>query len=272
VVNKWDLVAGKIVTEQWAEYAHDTFPGLKYIPIAFVTGLTGKNVRKLINHTQMLFKQAQWRVSTPVLNRLIRQALLAFPPPMIGPRRPRIYFASQVGTTPPMIVIKCSDPDAFPVNYRRYLVGVLRDQLKFGEVPIRVFYEKRDSHSTPRQDRSHLHTASHDADLMDRDLMESNLQDLSPDRMQQWVEAQSQLDRRRSTPRAAEPILDKGPDGAESEEFWDGEQPLVPAGVVDPTDPGSDDFDPEQFDAEAWSKIYEESLVDLPDQDEDDEN
>ncbi len=276
VVNKWDLVADKIVTEQWAEYANDTFPGMKYVPIAFVTGLTGRNVRKLINYTQMLFKQAQWRVSTPVLNRLIRQALLAFPPPMIGPRRPRIYFASQVGTTPPMIVIKCSDPDAFPVNYRRYLLGVLRDQLRFGEVPIRVFYEKRDSHSTPRRDRSHMHADHADADLLERDLMESNLQELSPERMQQWVAAQSQLDRRRSPPPAAAPAAasaaDEGPDGGESDEFWDGEQPLVPVGHADPTDPGSDDFDPEQFDAEAWSKIYDESLVDLPDQDEDDDN
>lgn len=276
VVNKWDLVADKIVTEQWAEYAQDTFPGMKYVPIAFVTGLTGRNVRKLINYTQMLFKQAQWRVSTPVLNRLIRQALLAFPPPMIGPRRPRIYFASQVGTTPPMIVIKCSDPDAFPVNYRRYLLGVLRDQLRFGEVPIRIFYEKRDSHSTLRQDRSHIHANHSDTDLMERDLMESNLQELSPERMQQWVAAQSQLDRRRSAPPAVAPAAasgaDEGPDGPESDEFWDGEQPLVPAGIVDPTDPGSDDFDPEQFDADAWSKIYEESLVDLPDQDEDDDN
>lgn len=276
VVNKWDLVADKIVTEQWAEYAQDTFPGMKYVPIAFVTGLTGRNVRKLINYTQMLFKQAQWRVSTPVLNRLIRQALLAFPPPMIGPRRPRIYFASQVGTTPPMIVIKCSDPAAFPVNYRRYLVGVLRDQLRFGEVPIRVFYEKRDSHSGPRQDRSHIHPDHANADLLERDLMESNLQELSPERMQQWVEAQSQLDRRRGTPPAAATIaahaVRAGQDEAESDEFWDGEQPLVPVGHADPTDPGSDDFDPEQFDAEAWSKIYEESLVDLPDQDEDDDN
>jgi GTP-binding protein len=44
---------------------------------------------------------------------------------------------------PPTIVIKCNNPKAFPPTYRRYLLGVLRDQLEYGEVPIRLLFDKR---------------------------------------------------------------------------------------------------------------------------------
>ncbi len=271
VVNKWDLVADKIVTQQWADYARDTFPGLKYVPIAFITAMEGKNVKKLINHAQMLFKQSHWRVSTPVLNRLIRQALLLYPPPMIGPRRPRIFFASQVGTDPPMIVLKCSDPDAFPTSYRRYLLGILRDQLKFGEIPIRVFYEQRDSHSTFRPDRDSARANEPREPKLDRDLAESDLQSMSPERMQQWVEAQNRLDKRKTPHPAAQVMPESDVDQGEEweadpreTEFWDGDQPLPVDVLTDPLVPGTDDFDPTEFDDKSWGVIYENSLIDIP--------
>ena len=41
------------------------------------------------------------------------------------------------------IVLFCSDPAAFAPDYRRYLLSVLRDQLPFGEVPIKMYLHKR---------------------------------------------------------------------------------------------------------------------------------
>jgi len=114
-----------------------------HVPIAFVTGLTGKNVKKLINHAQMLFKQSLQRIGTGELNRLIRRAIDHHPPPLVRQRRPKIYYAAQTQVQPPTIVLKCNNPSAFPATYRRYLLGVLRDQLEFGEVPIRLLFEKR---------------------------------------------------------------------------------------------------------------------------------
>ena len=74
VVNKWDLHAGSMPTEKWVNYLHDAFRTMWYVPIAFVTGQTGKNVKALLNHAQMLFKQARERVPTPALNKVLRRA------------------------------------------------------------------------------------------------------------------------------------------------------------------------------------------------------
>ncbi|MCH2369727.1 MAG: hypothetical protein MK324_04250 [Pirellulales bacterium] len=145
VVNKWDLMVEHMPTERWANYLRDTFQTMWHVPIAFITGQTGKNMKALLNHAQMLYKQTQMRVGTGELNRLVRDAMRRHAPPVFKNRRPKVYYCSQVGTQPPTIVMKVNNPKAFAPDYRRYLLGVFRDQLDFGEVPIKLYLQKRES-------------------------------------------------------------------------------------------------------------------------------
>ncbi len=143
VVNKWDQLAGQMPTERWVRYIRENFPTMAYCPIAFVTGMTGKNVKALLNHSQMLFKQAQERVSTSMLNRLVKAALERHEPPLHQLKRPKVFYATQVATEPPTIVLVCNNPQGFPAPYRRYLLGFLRDHLPFGEIPIKLYMQPR---------------------------------------------------------------------------------------------------------------------------------
>ncbi len=144
VVNKWDLVSSEVPTGDWAQYLRDTFRTMQYMPIAFITAQTGKNVKTLCNHAQMLFKQAQHRVSTSALNDAVREILDANPPPMHNHGRPKIFYATQVDVAPPTIVLFCNNPQAFSANYRRYLLSSLRDRLPFAEVPIKLYLRRRE--------------------------------------------------------------------------------------------------------------------------------
>lgn len=150
VVNKWDLRAGEIATEEWADYVRDVFPTMKHVPIAFITGKTGKNVKKLLNHAQMIFKQAHQRVSTGELNRFVGEALMRNPPPVYRNRRPKVYYSTQADEQPPTIVLFCNEPRGFSAAYQRYLVNFLRERLKFAEVPIRLQFRKRGPQAASR--------------------------------------------------------------------------------------------------------------------------
>jgi len=151
VVNKWDLMAEHMETERWTDYITDNFTTMWNAPIAFTTGMTGQNINRLMSHAVMLFKQSRSRISTPKLNKIVKEALVKHPPPMASnKRRPRIYYAAQIGIEPPTIMLKCNNPDSFSKTYRRYLLGVLRESLDFGEVPIRLVLERRSS-SDPSQ-------------------------------------------------------------------------------------------------------------------------
>lgn len=153
VVNKWDLLMGSMPTDRWVKYLRAQFPTLTYAPIAFITGQTGKNVKALLNHSTMLFKQARERVSTGVLNRLINAAVQKQEPPMYQNRRPKIYFSTQVAAEPPTVVLMCNEPKGFTNDYRRYLLGVMRDHLPFGEVPIKLYLHKRVSEQNSGEEK-----------------------------------------------------------------------------------------------------------------------
>ncbi|MDR0521632.1 MAG: ribosome biogenesis GTPase Der [Planctomycetaceae bacterium] len=144
-VNKWDTMAGQMPTERWGDYLRETFNDLNYVPIAFITGKTGKNVKMLLNHAQMLFHQSRQRISTAQLNKLVTAALENNPPPLHHFHKVKIYYASQVDISPPTIVCHCNMPDAFSAPYQRYLLNFLRDELPFGEVPVRLLFRKRES-------------------------------------------------------------------------------------------------------------------------------
>jgi GTP-binding protein len=138
VVNKWDLMT-PMPTGKWGDYLHRTFPSLDFVPIAFITAQSGKNVHAVLNLAQNLHKQASARVGTGDLNRVVRQALEASPPPLRQNRRAKVYYATQVAANPPTVVLFTNGPELFDNTYQRYLVKTFRDQLPFHDVPVRLY-------------------------------------------------------------------------------------------------------------------------------------
>ncbi len=145
VVNKWDLLVDSMPTERWVTYLRETFRTMWYVPIAFITGQTGKNVKALLNHSKSIFKQARNRVPTAQLNKVVKAALERNPPPLYHNRAVKIYYATQVAGEPPTIVLFCNNPKAVSRPYQRYLLGIFRDHLPFPEVPIKLYLRKRES-------------------------------------------------------------------------------------------------------------------------------
>ena len=145
VVNKWDLYHTQMPTDRWAEYLHDTFPMMAHVPIAFITGQSGKNVKTLLNHGQMLYKQSLSRIGTGELNRILKEIIAHHPPPLHKNRKPKVYYATQVGVQPPTFVLMVNMPKAFSPTYQRYLISSFRDAVPFPEVPIKLYLKKRES-------------------------------------------------------------------------------------------------------------------------------
>ncbi len=148
VVNKWDLMT-PMPTGKMGDYIRATFPSLDFVPIAFITAKSGKNVHAVLNLAQHLHKQTNARVSTGDLNRVLRQALQAAPPPLRQNRRPKVYYATQVSVAPPTLVLFTNGPELFDNTYQRYLLKTIRDQLHFNDVPIRLYLRRRQRADQP---------------------------------------------------------------------------------------------------------------------------
>ncbi|MBI4616195.1 MAG: ribosome biogenesis GTPase Der [Planctomycetes bacterium] len=144
VVNKWDLARAKnLATGTYEEYLEKTLPGMGLAPIAFASAKTGKNVQGTLDLAETLFRQAGTRVSTPELNRALREALERHPPRTRKAVQPKIYYATQTGVRPPSILVFCNSPKAFSAGYRRFLEGFVGERFDIAEVPIRFNLKAR---------------------------------------------------------------------------------------------------------------------------------
>src|SRR5438445_2735229 len=137
-VNKWDLMV-PMPTSKFGNYIRGTFPSLDYVPIAFITSTSGKNVHAVLNLAQNMYKQASTRVGTRELNRVLQKALTDQALPMRKNRRAKIYYGTQVAVNPPTIVLFTNGPDLIDNTYQRYLLKVFRDHLPFRDVPIKLY-------------------------------------------------------------------------------------------------------------------------------------
>lgn len=150
VVNKWDLVEGKvgnngkaITTGTYEAYLRRELKGVDYAPIAFVSAVTGKNIKATIDLGHDLAEQSRGRVGTGVLNRLVRRILERHNPPSKLGTFAKCYYVAQVAVSPPTIVMIVNRPGLFTPNYCRFLINRFREELPFPEVPIRLIIRER---------------------------------------------------------------------------------------------------------------------------------
>ena len=150
VVNKWDLGLEQGMTaEKWADYLAKTFSMMKYVSVAFVTAKDSRNIKQLVNLAQSVFKQSRTRVSTPRLNKALQKAIERNPPSSKKGKRLKIFYATQISTQPPTIVVKTNDPTLLDEGWKRYLLGAIREQLPYKEIPIRLYFRGRSEKDDP---------------------------------------------------------------------------------------------------------------------------
>ncbi|MFW6145794.1 MAG: ribosome biogenesis GTPase Der [Planctomycetota bacterium] len=144
VVNKWDLVEDRATQDDYADYIGEMLPHLAFAPISFISATDELNLAETVELARHLYAQASTRVSTGTLNRAVEEILaLRGPSQKRGLRRPRVYYATQVDTCPPTLVLFVNDPDCFTETWQRFLLNELRDRLPFPEVPIRLLFRRR---------------------------------------------------------------------------------------------------------------------------------
>ncbi len=144
VVNKWDLAKGRASSEDFGEYLTKTLPEIDYAPVAFTSAIDGRNISSTIDLATELFKQARIRVGTGQLNQVLQQATEVYAPHgKRGRKAPKFYFATQVATNPPTIVVFVNSAALVSLNYQRFLVNRFRESLPYGEIPIRLVYRAR---------------------------------------------------------------------------------------------------------------------------------
>ncbi|KQN72428.1 ribosome biogenesis GTPase Der [Devosia sp. Leaf64] len=139
-LNKWDLIEDKNakLAELRAE-CERLLPQLRGIPLVTLSGLTGRNIDKLMQAVFDVERTWNAHVSTAKLNRWLIAMTESHPPPAVSGRRLKMRYMTQAKTRPPSFIVFASRPDVVPMSYQRYLINGLRQSFDMPGTPIRLW-------------------------------------------------------------------------------------------------------------------------------------
>lgn len=144
VVNKWDLVEKETNTARDTERAiRERLKTLDYVPILFVSALTGKRAHRVLDVCLEIMRNAAYRVPTSELNRTVQQSIGRYHPPTWRGRYVQIKYVTQVGVSPPLFAFFCNHPQGVGTAYARYLENQLRKAYGFVGVPITLAFRRK---------------------------------------------------------------------------------------------------------------------------------
>ena len=159
VVNKWDLAevenikSQKLIARQakTRSFRDDYLKALRqelffldWATVLFVSAKTRAGIDELFHAVAVIEAEMEKRIETPLLNRLLTRAIDSYPPPVIGSRRFKIYYAFQKSTRPPLFTLFVNDTGGLAPHYRRFLIDKIRAGYGYTGCPILLELKPRE--------------------------------------------------------------------------------------------------------------------------------
>jgi len=148
-VNKWD--ATDDYQRQTLQRSIETrLAFLKYAQVLNISAIRRTGLSAVWKAILQAHASATVKMPTPVLTRLLQDAVEHHAPPREGRFRPKMRYAHQGGMNPPVVVIHGNSLDNIKDSYKRYLESRFREHFKLTGTPMRI--EMRSS-ANPFEDK-----------------------------------------------------------------------------------------------------------------------
>ena len=136
-VNKWDAV-DSYQRETLKRQIEQRLAFLKFAPMHHISALKRQGLSALWNAMADAYASAYRKMTTPVLTRLIQEAVEHQQPKRSGVSRPKLRYAHQGGQNPPIVVIHGNALEGVTEVYKRYLEGRIRAHYKLVGTPLKI--------------------------------------------------------------------------------------------------------------------------------------
>ena len=148
-VNKWDAV-DSYQRELLQRSIETRLAFLKFANLHLISAKKRQGLGPLWASIREAHAAANCKMSTPVLTRLLLDAVQFQAPKRAGMFRPKLRYAHQGGMNPPVIVVHGNSLEHVTDAYKRFLEGRFRKEFKLQGTPLRI--EMKTSHN-PYQDK-----------------------------------------------------------------------------------------------------------------------
>jgi len=144
LVNKWDTILKDSETmENYTRHVRQELNFMDYVPLLFISAKTGQRVDQVLPMALRVQEERLARITTSMLNRVLRDAQDAHPAPSHAGRQLKIYYGAQVRVNPPTFLLHVNEPKLFHFSFQRYLENKFRETYGFIGTPIKIIAKGR---------------------------------------------------------------------------------------------------------------------------------
>jgi GTP-binding protein len=143
-INKWDAVDA-YQREQIDRQIETRLAFLKFASIHLISAKKRQGLAPVWKSIIQAQASAMRKMTTPVLTRLLQEAVAFQAPQRSGMFRPKMRYAHQGGMNPPVIVIHGNSLERVPDAYKRFLEGRFRKAFDLVGTPLRIEFKISDN-------------------------------------------------------------------------------------------------------------------------------
>jgi GTP-binding protein len=136
-INKWDAI-DHYEREQVRRQVENRLAFLKFAEMHFISATKRQGLGPVWKSIAAAHKSAMVKMSTPVLTRLLHEAVQFQSPKRAGMFRPKPRYAHQGGMNPPVIVVHGNSLEHVTDSYKRFLEGRFRKEFNLVGTPLRI--------------------------------------------------------------------------------------------------------------------------------------
>lgn len=140
-INKWDGLIDD--QREWIKREVDRkFAFLDFADFHYISALRKRGLTPLFNSVNKAYSSAFATLATPLLTRVLNDATQQHQPPISKGIRPKLRYAHQGGTNPPIVVIHGNHLEAIKDAYTRFLSKTFRRTFQLTGTPLRIQYNQ----------------------------------------------------------------------------------------------------------------------------------
>ncbi len=136
-INKWDAT-DDYLRDSLARSIETRLTFLKFAAVLHISAIRRQGLSAVWKAMLQAHASATCKMPTPVLTRLVHEAVERQQPRRAGRFRPKLRYAHQGGMNPPRVVIHGNSLEHITDSYKRYHEGRLRDHFKLVGTPLRI--------------------------------------------------------------------------------------------------------------------------------------
>ena len=136
-INKWDL-ADEYQREIVKRSIETRLAFLKFASLHMISAVKRQGLGPVWTSIAQAYRAANCKMPTPVLTRLLLEAVQFQAPQKSGMYRPKLRYAHQGGMNPPVIVVHGNSLEHVTESYKRFLEGRFRKEFELTGTPMRI--------------------------------------------------------------------------------------------------------------------------------------